>query len=133
MNQHQKNYRPLLGNLPIYDWRKLYGRTLNNPVISLQTLDELLERDNQREEDGFERKIKLGKIVKPSENGSNEIVIVPTTIETKFYHDNQLPMRMKWLGNRNRGRRNHFRGTKKSTRWRGRRWNGAWKWRRKRP
>ena len=27
--------------------------------VSLQTLDELMARDNQREEDGFERKIKL--------------------------------------------------------------------------
>ncbi len=55
---------------------------------ALQTLDELLARDQQREIDGFERKIKLGKIVKPSENESDEIVIVPTTVETKFYHDN---------------------------------------------
>ena len=54
---------------------------------ALQTLDELLARDQQREIDGFERKIKLGKIVKPSENESDEIVIVPTTVETKFYHD----------------------------------------------
>ena len=56
--------------------------------VSLQTLDELMARDNQREEDGFERKIKLGKIIKPSKNGSDEIIIVPSTIETKFYHDN---------------------------------------------
>lgn len=56
--------------------------------VSLQTLDELMARDNQREEDGFERKIKLGKIVRPSKNGSDEIIIVPSTIETKFYHDN---------------------------------------------
>ena len=55
--------------------------------VSLQTLDELMARDNQREEDGFERKIKLGKIVRPSKNGSDEIIIVPSTIETKFYHD----------------------------------------------
>ena len=58
-----------------------------NSHVSLQTLDELMARDNQREEDGFERKIKLGKIVRPSKNGSDEIIIVPSTIETKFYHD----------------------------------------------
>lgn len=61
------------------------GNTLYN---AFQTLDELLARDNQRELDGFERKIKLGKIIKPSENGSDDIIIVPTTVETKFYHDN---------------------------------------------
>ena len=66
------------------------NNTSYNPNSALQTLDELLERDKQREIDGFERKIKLGKIVKPSENGSNEIVIVPTTVETKFYHDNSV-------------------------------------------
>ena len=37
--------------------------------VSLQTLDELMARDNQREEDGIERKIKLGKNVRPSKNG----------------------------------------------------------------
>ena len=64
----------------------LYNSSENSHV-SLQTLDELMARDNQREEDGFERKIKLGKIVRPSKNGSDEIIIVPSTIETKFYHD----------------------------------------------
>jgi uncharacterized sporulation protein YeaH/YhbH (DUF444 family) len=64
----------------------LYNSSENSHV-SLQTLDELMARDNQREEDGFERKIKLGKIVRPSKNGTDEIIIVPSTIETKFYHD----------------------------------------------
>ena len=50
----------------------LYNSSENSHV-SLQTLDELMARDNQREEDGFERKIKLGKIVRPSKNGSDEI------------------------------------------------------------
>lgn len=57
---------------------------------SLKSLDELLERDNQREKDGFKRKISLGKIVKPSDTGSKKIVVVPTTTEDKLYHDNRV-------------------------------------------
>ena len=62
----------------------------NNYYHSLKTIDELLERDAQREKDGFKRKINLGKIVKPGKKGSNKIVIVPTTTEDKFYHDNRI-------------------------------------------
>ncbi len=51
------------------------------------TLDELLERDKRREQDGFKRKIRIGKIVKPATSGKEKIIIVPTTIEEKFIHD----------------------------------------------
>lgn len=51
------------------------------------TLDELLERDRQREEDGFKRKIRIGRIVKPGSGGKEKIIIVPTTVEEKFIHD----------------------------------------------
>lgn len=51
------------------------------------TLDELLERDKQRQEDGFSRKIRIGRIVKPVQGGKDRIVIVPTTVEEKFVHD----------------------------------------------
>jgi len=54
--------------------------------LQLQTLDELLERDKQREEDGFPRRIRLGKISKPGKNKKDAIVIVPTTYEPKLYH-----------------------------------------------
>jgi uncharacterized protein len=53
------------------------------PQLSLKSLEELLERDKLREQDGFPRKIKLGKISTPV-GGSP--VIVPTTTEEKFYH-----------------------------------------------
>ncbi len=56
-------------------------------TVELQTIDELLERDKQREEDGFPRRIRIGKIVKPRGKNKQEIVIVPTTHEAKFYHD----------------------------------------------
>ena len=51
------------------------------------TLDELLERDRKREEDGFKRKIRIGRIVKPGQGGKDRIVVVPTTVEEKFVHD----------------------------------------------
>ncbi|MDD9305014.1 MAG: DUF444 family protein [Desulfobacter sp.] len=51
------------------------------------TLDELLERDRQREEDGFNRKIRIGRIVKPGVGGKEKIIVVPTTVEEKFVHD----------------------------------------------
>ncbi len=51
------------------------------------TLDELLERDRKREEDGFKRKIRIGRIVKPGQGGNDKVIVVPTTVEEKFVHD----------------------------------------------
>jgi uncharacterized sporulation protein YeaH/YhbH (DUF444 family) len=51
------------------------------------TLDELLEKDKKREEDGFKRKIRIGQIVKPGSGGKDKIIVVPTTVEEKFIHD----------------------------------------------
>ena len=56
------------------------------PMMQLQTLDELLERDEQREKDGFPKKVILGKIASPR---GKKAVIVPTVTEEKFYHDNR--------------------------------------------
>jgi uncharacterized sporulation protein YeaH/YhbH (DUF444 family) len=53
----------------------------------LSTIDELLERDNRREEDGFPRKIRVGRLIKPGKGGKEKIVVVPTTVEEKFVHD----------------------------------------------
>ncbi|HGY11499.1 MAG TPA: DUF444 family protein [Desulfobacterales bacterium] len=55
------------------------------------TLDELLERDRRREEDGFKRKIRIGRIVKPGSGRKDKIIIVPTTVEEKFVHDDIQP------------------------------------------
>ncbi|MEN8210460.1 MAG: hypothetical protein ABFR31_01980, partial [Thermodesulfobacteriota bacterium] len=55
------------------------------------TLDELLERDRRREEDGFKRKIRIGRIVKPGSGGKDKIIVVPTTVEEKFVHDEIHP------------------------------------------
>lgn len=58
--------------------------------VSLQTLDELLEYDKQREKDGFPRRIRIGKLIKPVKGGKGQVIIVPTTTESKFYHDDSI-------------------------------------------
>jgi uncharacterized sporulation protein YeaH/YhbH (DUF444 family) len=57
---------------------------------SLRSIDELLERDKQREEDGFPRKINVGRLIKPGKGGKEKVVVVPTTVEEKFIHDPSL-------------------------------------------
>ena len=54
---------------------------------SIRSLDELLERDKQREEDGFPRKIRMGRLIKPGKGGKDKIIVVPTTVEEKLIHD----------------------------------------------
>ncbi|GAB6907765.1 conserved hypothetical protein [Desulfosarcina cetonica] len=56
-------------------------------VSHIRSIDELLERDRQREKDGFPRKIRVGKMIKPGKAGKGKIVVVPTTVEEKFIHD----------------------------------------------
>jgi uncharacterized protein len=57
------------------------------PHLGLSTIDELLDRDRQREKDGFPRKIRIGKLIMPGKTDKNSIVVVPTTVEEKFIHD----------------------------------------------
>jgi len=59
----------------------------NVALTTVQSLDYLLERDKLREKDGFPRKIRVGRMVKPSRHGDDKIVIVPTTVEEKLFHD----------------------------------------------
>lgn len=56
----------------------------------IRTLDELLERDRQREKDGFPRKIQVGRLIKPQPGAGDKVVVVPTTVEEKLIHDNQF-------------------------------------------
>lgn len=58
-----------------------------SPSVRLGSLDDLMERDSRREEDGFPRKIRIGKLVKPGKGGRNKVVVVPTTVEEKLVHD----------------------------------------------
>ena len=66
------------------------GGTGPQPVC-LQTLDELLERDRNRQADGFPRKIRIGRLIKPGKSGKEKIVVVPTTVEEKLIHDRIRP------------------------------------------
>ncbi|CAN2040534.1 DUF444 [Candidatus Magnetomoraceae bacterium gMMP-15] len=56
----------------------------------LSSVDDLLERDKQREKDGFPRKVRVGRLVKPGRGGKDKIVVVPTTVEEKFIHDSSF-------------------------------------------
>ena len=62
----------------------------NSPFSALTSMDELLERDRKREQDGFPRKIKVGRLIKPGKNTNGSIVIVPTVVEEKFMHDSSF-------------------------------------------
>ncbi len=72
-----------------HDLLDLQGMTAmrSTPNVSIRSIDELLERDNQREKDGFPRKINVGRLIKPGKGGKEKIVIVPSTVEEKFIHD----------------------------------------------
>lgn len=59
-------------------------------INRLRSIDELLDRDKQREKDGFPRKIQVGRLVKPGKGNKDKIVVVPTTVEEKFLHDKRL-------------------------------------------
>jgi hypothetical protein len=61
-----------------------------NPIMSLQTLEELLKRDSKREKDGFRRRILLGKFIRPGGANGTRVVVVPSTTEPKFYHDDSI-------------------------------------------
>jgi len=76
----------------LYTWHDLFmlqnQSLLQSPVTQLiKSLDELLERDKQREQDGFPRKIQVGRLVKPGRGAKGKVVVVPSTEEEKFYHD----------------------------------------------
>jgi uncharacterized sporulation protein YeaH/YhbH (DUF444 family) len=58
-----------------------------SPINALSSLDELLERDRMREQDGFPRKIRLGRFIKPGKVDGNSITIIPSTVEEKFIHE----------------------------------------------
>jgi uncharacterized protein len=55
--------------------------------VRMNSIDELLEKDLQREKDGFPRKIRVGRLIKAGKGGKEKIVIVPTTVEEKFIHE----------------------------------------------
>ncbi len=69
------------------DLLQALDRPRGTHTARLRSIDELLERDKQREEDGFPRKIRVGRLVKPGRGGADKVVVVPTTVEEKLMHD----------------------------------------------
>ncbi|MCK5538498.1 MAG: DUF444 family protein [Bacteroidales bacterium] len=67
-----------------------FSSPIQSATLNLKTLDELLEHDKQREKDGFPKRIRLGKLVKPLPGNKTKVIVVPTTTEPKFYHDNSV-------------------------------------------
>jgi len=78
-----------MGLYGIHDMNLLHSGSLPSAhyTRSLRSLDELLERDLLREKDGFPRKIRIGRLVKPGGGGKGKVILVPTTVEEKFVHD----------------------------------------------
>ena len=72
------------------DFETFHQLNANEKSVYLKSLDDLLEQDKQREKDGFPRRIRLGKLVKPSKDNKGEVIVVPSTTEPKFYHDNSI-------------------------------------------
>ncbi|MBW2096543.1 MAG: hypothetical protein JRI80_16855, partial [Deltaproteobacteria bacterium] len=84
------DFRPQPGS--VYAFNDLSTLQMLAPPLGpyttcIRSIDELLERDKQREKDGFPRKIRVGRLVKPGKGGKEKIVVVPTTVEEKFVHD----------------------------------------------
>jgi uncharacterized protein len=90
MDRDPSKNKPLVHNrLGRYDLSSIETMVLpdRSYTAGIHTVDELLERDKQREEDGFPRKIRVGRMIKPGKGDKDKIVIVPTTVEEKFIHD----------------------------------------------
>jgi uncharacterized sporulation protein YeaH/YhbH (DUF444 family) len=78
--------------LNLYDYHDLMvlqamAQPKGSYVSHIRSIDELLEKDRQREKDGFPRKIRVGKMIKHGKAGKGKVVVVPTTVEEKFIHD----------------------------------------------
>jgi uncharacterized protein len=87
--------KPPLNPIDLYSWNDFTALHRNPPPVysyftALRSLDDLLKRDKQREEDNFPRKVRVGRLVKPGKGGKNNVIIVPTTVEEKFIHDSSF-------------------------------------------
>lgn len=55
---------------------------MDKPLASLESFEDLLKRDEQREKDGFSKKIKIGRILA----GPGKVIVVPYVEEEKLIH-----------------------------------------------
>lgn len=60
--------------------------SLHNPSVWMETLDELLQRDEQRVKDNFHKKITVKRVPV-----GDKIIIVPSTVEEKLVHGDFSP------------------------------------------
>ncbi|MGD9212524.1 MAG: DUF444 family protein [Desulfobacteraceae bacterium] len=79
-------------NMSLYDYHDFLVLQKTTPAKGnytnrIRSIDELLEKDKQRAEDGFPRKIRVGRMIKPGRGGKDKVVVVPNTVEEKFMHD----------------------------------------------
>ena len=81
--------RQIYGYSDLFDLQAIAALETTH-TTSLRSIDELLDRDKQREEDGFPRKINVGRLIKPGKGGKDKVAVVPTTVEEKFIHDPSL-------------------------------------------
>jgi len=72
-----------------FDLQVLQGVSMarHNYTTQIRTIDELLAKDRQREKDGFPRKVRVGRMIKPGRSGKDKVVVVPTATEEKLMHD----------------------------------------------
>lgn len=91
-NMVLKKAAPEASIYDVNDWQVLpgYHAVKEAAGINLRTLEDLMTQDQQRELDGFRRRIRLGKLVKPTRDKKSKVVVVPTTTEPKFYHDDSI-------------------------------------------
>ena len=88
-----KRFAPAAPVFPsLYDYHDLMMlQAMSKPQGSytshIRSIDELLAKDKQRQKDGFPRKIRVGRMVKPGRGGKDKVVVVPSTVEDKLIHD----------------------------------------------
>lgn len=71
----------------------------SRPTISLESFEELLKRDERREKDGFQKKIKIGRILA----GPGKVIMVPYVEEEKLIHGEFEPRQPGGSGNGEEG------------------------------
>ena len=69
------------------------------PLVSIESLDELVKRDEQREKDGFQKKIKIGRILA----GAGKVIMVPNVTEEKLFHGEFEPSQANQTGEPGKG------------------------------
>ena len=87
---HQPPNPPVFPSL--YDYHDLMvlqamGVPRGSYTSHIRSIDELIAKDKQRQQDGFPRKIRVGRMVKPGRGGKDKVVVVPSTVEDKLIHD----------------------------------------------